>query len=55
MKAHIAWLDKRIKSIEIDLGTRLRSSDAWRVKDDLLLSIPGVGEITSRSMLRLVG
>ena len=51
VKAHIGWLDKRIKSIEIDLGTRLRSSDAWRVKDDLLLSIPGVGEITSRSML----
>jgi transposase len=51
VKAHIVWLDKRIKSIESDLGTRLRSSDAWRVKDDLLLSIPGVGEITSRSML----
>ncbi len=51
VKAHIAWLDKRIKDIETDLGTRLRSSDAWRVKDDLLLSIPGVGEITSRSVL----
>jgi len=51
LKAHIVWLDKRIKSIETDLATRLRSSDAWRVKDDLLLSIPGVGEITSRSML----
>ncbi|MGZ3601907.1 MAG: IS110 family RNA-guided transposase [Ktedonobacterales bacterium] len=51
LKAHIAWLDKRIRQIETDLGTRLRSSDAWRVKDDLLLSIPGVGEITSRSVL----
>jgi transposase len=51
LKAHIGWLDKRIKDIEIDLGARLRSSDAWRVKDDLLLSIPGVGEITSRSVL----
>jgi transposase len=51
LKAHIVWLNKRIKSIETDLGTRLRSSDAWRVKDDVLLSIPGVGEITSRSML----
>lgn len=51
VKAHIGWLEKRIKSIETDLGTRLRSSEAWRVKDDLLLSVPGVGEITSRSML----
>ena len=51
VKAHIAWLDKRIAEIESDLGTRLRKSDLWRVKDDLLLSIPGVGEITSRSVL----
>lgn len=51
LKAHIAWLDKRIAQIERELGTCLRSSDAWRVKDDVLLSIPGVGEITSRSVL----
>lgn len=51
LKAHIAWLDKRIKQVESDLGTSLRNSDAWRVKDDLLQSIPGVGEITSRSVL----
>ena len=51
LKAHIAWLDKRIQHIETDLGACLRSSQAWRVKDDLLLSIPGVGQITSRSLL----
>lgn len=43
LKRHIAWLDKRIGAIDIDLTARLRSSDAWRVKDDLLRSIPGVG------------
>ena len=51
LKAHIAWLDKRIKQIEGDLGSCLRNSDAWRVKDDLLQSIPGVGHITSHSVL----
>lgn len=51
LKAHIAWLNKHIAQIEADLGTRLRSSDAWRVKDDVLLSIPGVSQITSRSVL----
>lgn len=51
ISAHIAWLDKRIAQIESDLGKRLRGSDLWRAKDDILLSIPGVGEITSRSML----
>ena len=51
LKMHIAWLDKRIAHIEGDLDKRLRSSAAWRVKDDVLLSIPGVGHITSRSVL----
>lgn len=51
LKRHIAWLDKRIVEIESDMGKTVRSSELWRTKDDLLLSIPGVGEITSRSML----
>jgi transposase len=51
VKTHIAWLDKRIAKIESDLGKRLRESELWRAKDDILLTIPGVGEITSRSML----
>lgn len=51
LKAHIGWLDKRIKQIEDDLDSCLRSSDAWRVKDDLLQGIPGVGQITSHSIL----
>ena len=51
ISAHIAWLNKRISDIESDLGKRLRASDLWRAKDDILLTIPGVGEITSRSML----
>ncbi len=51
LKGHIAWLDKRIVSIDSDLGKRLRDSDLWRTKDDLLRSIPGVGAITSPTML----
>lgn len=51
IKGHIAWLDKRIAEIESNLGKRLRESDLWRTKDDLLRSIPGVGDITSRTML----
>ena len=44
LKRHIAWLDKRIEEIETDLRQRLRASPAWRAKDDLLRSIPGVGD-----------
>lgn len=48
---HIAWLEKRIKEVDDDLGDRLRESPAWAAKDDLLRSAPGVGNVLSRTML----
>ncbi len=51
LTAHIAWLDKRIVDLDDDLTRRLRSSDVWRAKDDLLRGIPGVGAVTSLTML----
>lgn len=50
---HVAWLDKRIERLDNDMGQRLRESDVWRAKDDLLRSIPGVGPVLSRTMLGL--
>jgi transposase len=49
--AHIAWLDKRIAALDVDLTRRLRASEAWRAKDDLLQGIPGIGAVTSLTML----
>lgn len=51
LKTHIAWLDKRIGDIEDDMQRRLRASDVWRVKDDLLNSIPGIAAVTTTTML----
>ena len=51
LKKHIVWLDKQITEIDHDLTSRLRESDVWRAKDDLLRSIPGVGNITTRTLL----
>lgn len=51
LNKHIAWLDKRIAEIDADLTKRLRGSDAWRIKDDLLRGIPGVGAVTTLTML----
>lgn len=47
---HIAWLDKQIGKLDDDLAHRLQATDAWKVKDDLLRSIPGVGAVTSQTM-----
>ena len=51
LKAHIAWLDKRIVEIDEDLSFRLKASDVWRTKDNLLRGIPGVGAVTTLTML----
>lgn len=48
---HIVWLDKQITGIDSDLTKRLRGSDVWRTKDDLLRGIPGVGAVTALTML----
>lgn len=50
---HVAWLERRIAKLDEDMGQRLRDSDVWRTKDDLLQSIPGVGPVLSRTMLAL--
>lgn len=54
LREHIAWLDERIARIDIDLTHALRSSPAWRDKDDLLKAIPGVGSLTRATMLALL-
>ncbi len=51
VKEHIAWLDERIRVLNIDLTAKLRASEAWRVKDDLLQAIPGVGVVTRMTLL----
>lgn len=54
LKRHIAWLERRIGHIDTDLTARLRSSEAWRVRDDLLRSIPGVGPVLCTTLLAKV-
>ena len=51
LNKHIAWLEKRIAEIDTDLTQRLRGSSVWRTKDDLLRGIPGVGPVTTLTML----
>ena len=51
IKEHIAWLEAQIDKLDIDLTAGLRSSPAWRAKDELLQSLKGVGPITSGMLL----
>jgi transposase len=51
IQKHIQWLKKEIESIDSDLDQQIRSTPAWRQKEDLLLSFKGVGPTTAHTML----
>ena len=50
LKAHIAWLIKRIKDSDRDLTGLLRESPVWRERENLLGSVKGVGQQTILSL-----
>lgn len=49
--AHIAWLDKQLGKTDRDLRTRIEASPIWRVRDQLLQSVPGIGPTTAACLL----
>jgi transposase len=51
LKEHIEWLEARIGDLDVDLTAKLRSSAVWKVKVDLLRSVPGVGKVTVFALL----
>jgi transposase len=47
----LAALQKELSSLETDIDETVRKSPAWRAKQDLLASVPGVGKIIARTLL----
>jgi len=54
IQTHIDWLDKQIRELDDDIDDQIKKSPIWREKDDLLQSVPGVGPVTSRTLLSYV-
>ena len=54
LEAHIKWLESRIGRLDDDLRDHLQKSPVWRVNDELLQSVPGVGHVTSLTLLSLL-
>lgn len=51
VEAHIAWLTEQLADLDRELGEQIQASPVWRVQDELLRSIPGVGPTTARTLL----
>jgi transposase len=44
-------LEKELVDLDREIGDAVRGSPAWRAKEDLLVSVPGVGPIIARTLI----
>jgi transposase len=49
LEAHVRWLEGRVNDSDKALKEAVQQSPAWREKEDLLRSIPGIGPVASRT------
>ena len=48
---HIQWLENELDKVDKDLRDQLQKSPLWRENDENLRSVPGVGPVTSTTLL----
>ena len=51
IEATLKALQAQLVDLDRDLGDAVRSSPAWRATEDLLTSVPGVGDVTARTLI----
>lgn len=51
IEKHLDWLTEEIETLDQQLQDRLQQSETFQEKDRLLQSVPGVGRVTSLSLL----
>jgi transposase len=51
LERHLAWLESEVADADGRLAEAVKSSPAWKVKDELLQSIPGLGPVPSLTLL----
>jgi transposase len=51
LEEHLAWLDAQIAELDAALAQTIQASPAWRAKETLLRTIPGIGPVVARTLL----
>ena len=50
LERHLAWLESEVADADTRLAEAVKASPAWREKDGLLQSIPGLGPVSSLTL-----
>ena len=48
---HVNFLKKEIAAVDRDIGQAIQTSPAWREAETLIKSVPGIGDVTARTLL----
>jgi transposase len=51
IKATLKTLEAQLAELDREINDAVRGSPIWRAADDLLTSVPGVGDVTSRTLI----
>jgi transposase len=51
IKATLKTLEAQLAELDREINDTIRGSPIWRAADDLLTSVPGVGDVTSRTLI----
>jgi len=51
LERHLAWLEAEVAEADTRLAEAVKASPAWKEKDELLQSIPGLGPVSSLTLL----
>lgn len=54
LETHIHWLSTNLKELDQEIEEFVKGSPIWKEKDTLLQSVPGVGPVTSATMLGML-
>ncbi len=54
IQEHIDWMETRLKKMQIEITIFIDQVPEWKAKDDILRSMPGVGAVTSATLLAML-
>lgn len=54
IETHIRWLSNSLKKLDQEIEEFVKGSPLWKEKDTLLQSVPGVGPVTSATLLGML-
>ncbi len=54
IEEHLTWLEAKLEKLDADLDQFVQGTPLWQEKDAILQSVPGVGRVTTQTLLAML-